>query len=67
MIRRIKSSPIFLLMERREREMEPVVASKAGRGVVWEIVVARRSSNNEVCDDVSYGGGEENWKCTLTL
>ena len=47
-MRRMKSSPIFLLMLRREREIEPVVARRAGRGVVREIVVERRSSNSDV-------------------
>ena len=47
-MRRMNSSPIFLLMERREREMEPVVARRAGRGVVRVMVVASRSSKREV-------------------
>ena len=50
-MRRIKSSPIFLLMESRESEMLPVVASSAGRGVVAVMVVERRSSKREVCED----------------
>ena len=47
-MRRMKSSPIFLLMEWRERDMEPVVASWAGRGVVRVMVVERRSSKRDV-------------------
>ena len=47
-MRRINNSPIFLLMALREREIEPVVARRAGRGVVRVIVVLRRSSKREV-------------------
>ena len=47
-MRRMKSSPIFLLMESRESEMLPVVARRAGRGVVAVMVVERRSSKREV-------------------
>lgn len=48
-MRRMKRSPIFLLMARRESEIEPFRASWAGRGVVWEIVSLRRSSKRDVC------------------
>ena len=48
LMRRMKSSPIFLLMLRREREMDPVVARRAGSGVVAVIVVDSRSSKRDV-------------------
>ena len=48
-MRKMKRSPIFLLMASREREIEPFRASWAGRGVVRKIVSLRRSSKRDVC------------------
>ena len=48
-MRRMKSSPIFMFMARREREIEPVRAISAGSGVVCAMVVEIRSSKSEVC------------------
>ena len=47
-MRRMNSSPIFLLMALRDRLILPVVASRAGRGVVRVMVVERRSSKRDV-------------------
>lgn len=52
-IRRMNSSPIFLLILRRDSAMEPVLARRAGRGVVAVIVVERRSSKRDVYEKYS--------------
>ena len=49
LMRRMKSSPIFLLTAFRDREMEPVSARSAGRGVLRVIVVRMMSSKRDVC------------------
>ena len=47
-MRRMKSSPIFLLISFRLSEITPFVASCAGIGVVSSIVEERRSSYRPV-------------------
>lgn len=47
-MRKMKSSPICILIWRRVRETEPVSAICSGKGVVRVMVLSTRSSNREV-------------------
>lgn len=54
LMRRIKSSPICMLISRRESLIVPVAAIDAGISLQVSIVVVMISSNKEVCIRVSF-------------
>ena len=66
-MRRMKSSPIFLLMPSREREMDPVVARRAGSGVVAVMVVESKSSKRDVWRRWLAGHGDRIQAFSVTM